>query len=78
MAIIAELSVPHPRLFDVDKARALVKKEWYRSDDDSDDGEGNADSEDENDFSENRLIFDPSFLAEIAPDKPQGFFSRFK
>jgi hypothetical protein len=77
-AIIHELWIVHSSLFDVDKARAIVEREWYNRDDETDDGEGSDDSEDEEETSPNRIIFDPAFLAEIAPDKPKRFFDRFK
>jgi len=71
-AIIRPLQLFDGNLFQEDKAGAIVASQWYRKEDDSDY------SDDEEDSSPNRLVFDPSFLAEIAPDKPQGFFNRFK
>jgi hypothetical protein len=77
-AIIDELWIVHSSLFDVDKARAIVEREWYNRDDETDDGEGSGDSEDENEPSPNRISFDPVLLAEIAPDKPKRNLYRFK
>jgi len=79
-SIIDHFIVSPMALFQTDKAIALVDAEWYRSEDeeDGDRDSDRDDSEHEENPSPNRLIFDPSFLAEIAPDKPKGFFNRFK
>jgi hypothetical protein len=75
--IANHLGLPPSHLFQVDKAMAIVDENWYREEDEENGGEG-GDSEDEEETSPNRIIFDPAFLAEIAPDKPKRFFDRFK
>jgi len=76
-AIVDNFGLPPSRLFQVDKAMAIVDENWYREEDEENGGEG-GDSEDEEETAPNRIIFNPAFLAEIAPDKPKRFFDRFK
>lgn len=71
-AIIHPLQLFNRDLFQGEKAAEIVASQWYRKEDDDEY------SDDEEDSAPNRLAFDPSFLAEIAPDKPKGFFNRFK
>ena len=71
-AIVHTLQLFDRDLFQGEEAAEIVASQWYRKEDDDEY------SDDEEDSSPNRLAFDPSFLAEIAPDKPKGFFNRFK
>lgn len=71
-SIIHTLQLFNRNLFQAEKAGAIVASQWYRKEDDDNY------SEDDEDPSPNRLIFDPTFLAEIAPNKPKGFLDRFK
>jgi hypothetical protein len=81
---VSELYKLDSRLFQVDRAFSIVRQDWYRKEDDSD--EDGFDSDDDSGHvhnstsTSNRLIFDPAFLAEIQPakSKSRGFFNRGK
>ena len=69
------------KIFQALKATEIIDRDWHRKEDDYDPNFGlGSDSEDEDvpTTTENRLIFDPAFLAEIQPAKSRGFFKRGK
>jgi len=81
--IIEAMRMMDGKIFQALKATEIIDRDWHRKEDDYDPNFGlGSDSEDEDEdvptTTENRLIFDPAFLAEIQPAKSRGFFKRGK